>query len=124
MVLQLVFIPLMRKTRSITIAIVGCLIFIAVQMFFFHEVGVRSFYAMMLPQFGDPSFFVIRAIKYTVAFAGGWLVLILFWHHTVEQAKQHLEGRAGQWLRIVLNHLAIVLLMLIVSRLGAALIGS
>ncbi|MBK7889362.1 MAG: hypothetical protein IPJ84_00475 [Bdellovibrionales bacterium] len=121
MVLQFVFIPVMRRSRSTLVTAAACVIFISFQMFFFHEIGVRAFYSFIFPQFGTASHYVKAALLYTAAFALGWLLLVIAWQVTIERRKGSLVGPAGVWLRIVLNHVLVIALMVALSKVGSVL---
>ncbi len=47
-ILDLIFMPMMRKTKSLFLTTIACLIFILSQMFLMHEFGVKSFLLSVL----------------------------------------------------------------------------
>lgn len=103
-ILNFIFLPLYRKTRSYAVTGLFCFIAIVTHMFLFHDLVVRGFYKLVLPVFPAPQVDVAKVFLTAFSYAGIWLVFILigtfFWGRRVR-----LFPWWGQWVCIGLTHL-------------------
>lgn len=110
-VLDLIFMPMMRKTKSLLLTTIACLVFILSQMFLMHEFGVKAFYSLVFSEFNSAVQFVPQVLWGITYFAGGWLALILLYRITIVPLFKRLGHSEPGWIQVIVTQCLVILLM-------------
>lgn len=116
MILNLIFIPVMRWTRSIILTSLACVLFIAFEMFLMHEYGVKTFYSIFFSEFSAATANAPVALWAVGYFIGGWLLLILLYRYTFEIIFKKISTAKSAWLQILTTQVLVVILMTLILR--------
>ncbi|MCM2282617.1 MAG: hypothetical protein NDI61_12310 [Bdellovibrionaceae bacterium] len=108
---QVVFLPVYRVSRSLIVTGVLTAMVIGVQMFLFHEVGVRAFYSLFFSQLASVQVEWMHVLVDVGAYIVGWLILILLYRATLQKFFVRRGWIGASWCPVLSTHVLIVILV-------------